>query len=115
MSGRMGESFLELITSNVDDDATRLVFADWLYEQGEADRAEFIRIGAVKQSRRSVETVLRHFRRNTAVIDVHDAADSARAIKQGARTSDHLNLFDRQSLASHGVNQPPFSTVARTG
>ena len=44
MSGRMGEAFLELITANVDDDASRLVFADWLYEQGESERAEFIRV-----------------------------------------------------------------------
>jgi uncharacterized protein (TIGR02996 family) len=44
MSGRIGNAFLEQITANVDDDATRLVFSDWLEEQGEFERAEFIRV-----------------------------------------------------------------------
>jgi len=44
MSGRMGEGFLEEITANADDDDTRLVFSDWLDEQGEWARAEFIRV-----------------------------------------------------------------------
>ncbi len=44
MSGRMTEKFLEQITANIDDDATRWQFSDWLEEQGEIDRAEFIRV-----------------------------------------------------------------------
>jgi uncharacterized protein (TIGR02996 family) len=44
MSGRIGESFLKEITAKIDDDATRLVFSDWLEEQGEHERAEFIRV-----------------------------------------------------------------------
>lgn len=44
MSGRMGEKFVEQITANIDDDATRLVYSDWLDEQGETERAEFIRV-----------------------------------------------------------------------
>jgi uncharacterized protein (TIGR02996 family) len=44
MSGRLGEMFLNLITANIDDDATRLVFSDWLEEQGQYERAEFIRV-----------------------------------------------------------------------
>ena len=44
MSGRIGEAFLERITDNIDDDANRLVFSDWLEEQGEDERAEFIRV-----------------------------------------------------------------------
>jgi len=44
MSGRMAKEFLEQITADVDDDATRLVFSDWLEERGEIDRAEFIRV-----------------------------------------------------------------------
>jgi uncharacterized protein (TIGR02996 family) len=38
------EAFLEDIVSHPDDDAPRLVFADWLDDHGEADRAEFIRL-----------------------------------------------------------------------
>lgn len=36
--------FLRTITASPDDDAPRLVFADWLEEAGDADRAEFIRL-----------------------------------------------------------------------
>src|SRR5436190_21455440 len=38
------EAFLEDIVTHPGDDAPRLVFADWLDEHGEADRAEFIRL-----------------------------------------------------------------------
>jgi uncharacterized protein (TIGR02996 family) len=41
----MNEStFIQMIREHPDDDGPRLVFADWLEEQGEADRAEFIRV-----------------------------------------------------------------------
>ncbi len=38
------EAFLEAIIANPDDDAPRLMYADWLEEQGDAARAEFIRV-----------------------------------------------------------------------
>jgi uncharacterized protein (TIGR02996 family) len=38
------EAFLADIREHPDDDTTRLVFADWLDDNGQADRAEFIRI-----------------------------------------------------------------------
>lgn len=44
MSGRMDEKFVEQINANIDDDTSRLVFSDWLDEQGETERAEFIRV-----------------------------------------------------------------------
>ncbi len=37
-------AFLHAILANPDDDAPRLIYADWLDEQGDADRAEFIRL-----------------------------------------------------------------------
>jgi uncharacterized protein (TIGR02996 family) len=37
-------AFLRAILANPDDDAPRLIYADWLDEQGDADRAEFIRL-----------------------------------------------------------------------
>src|SRR5262245_4046089 len=37
------EAFIEAIAAHPDEDTPRLVFADWLQENGEADRAEFIR------------------------------------------------------------------------
>src|SRR5262245_61137917 len=38
------EAFMAAIRAAPEDDGPRLVFADWLDEQGENDRAEFIRI-----------------------------------------------------------------------
>lgn len=38
------ESFLRAIIENPDDDGPRLVYADWLDENGDPDRAEFIRV-----------------------------------------------------------------------
>lgn len=38
------EPFLGAISDNLDDDTPRLVFADWLQENGDEARAEFIRI-----------------------------------------------------------------------
>src|SRR5262245_46230214 len=36
--------FLQTITESPAEDGPRLVYADWLEERGEADRAEFIRL-----------------------------------------------------------------------
>jgi uncharacterized protein (TIGR02996 family) len=38
------KAFLQAIVKNPDDDTSRLVYADWLEEQGDAARAEFIRV-----------------------------------------------------------------------
>src|SRR6516162_306803 len=38
------DAFLATILERPDDDAPRLVFADWLEEHGESARAEFIRV-----------------------------------------------------------------------
>jgi uncharacterized protein (TIGR02996 family) len=38
-------TFLAAIRAHPEDDTARLVFADWLEEHGDADRAEFIRLG----------------------------------------------------------------------
>ena len=37
-------AFLSDIAANVEDDAPRLVYADWLDENGDPDRAQFIRV-----------------------------------------------------------------------
>ncbi|MBY0523754.1 MAG: TIGR02996 domain-containing protein [Gemmataceae bacterium] len=44
MSGHAARHFLEGILASPEDDTVRLVFADWLEEQGDAARAEFIRV-----------------------------------------------------------------------
>jgi uncharacterized protein (TIGR02996 family) len=38
------EAFLQAIRESPTDDAPRLIYADWLEEHGQADRAEFIRV-----------------------------------------------------------------------
>ena len=38
------DALLRAVCENPDDDTPRLVFADWLQEHGEGDRAEFIRL-----------------------------------------------------------------------
>jgi uncharacterized protein (TIGR02996 family) len=40
----LADAFLQSICQSPDDDAPRLIFADWLDENGDPDRAEFIRI-----------------------------------------------------------------------
>ena len=47
----MRKAFLGDIIENIDDDAPRLVFADWLEDNGDPARAEFIRL----QCRRAAE------------------------------------------------------------
>src|SRR5262245_26732826 len=37
-------AFQQAILANPDDDAPRLIYADWPEEQGDSDRAEFIRV-----------------------------------------------------------------------
>lgn len=44
MKGGTARGFLDYIVANIDEDIPRLVFADWLQEQGQEDRAEFIRV-----------------------------------------------------------------------
>jgi uncharacterized protein (TIGR02996 family) len=44
MSGELAKSFLDDIVENIDDDTPRLVYADWLLENGREERAEFIRV-----------------------------------------------------------------------
>ena len=44
MSGALAKGFLDDIVANIDDDTPRLVFADWLMENGQDERAEFIRV-----------------------------------------------------------------------
>ncbi len=44
MSGGMPRAFLDAIVADIDDNAPRLIYADWLDEQGDSNRAEFIRV-----------------------------------------------------------------------
>jgi uncharacterized protein (TIGR02996 family) len=44
MSAELGRALVEAIVEAPDDDGPRLVYADWLEENGEPERAEFIRV-----------------------------------------------------------------------
>jgi uncharacterized protein (TIGR02996 family) len=44
MKDKAARGFLEDIIAHPDDNAPRLIFADWLEEHGDSDRAEFIRV-----------------------------------------------------------------------
>jgi uncharacterized protein (TIGR02996 family) len=44
MSGELAKGFLDHFVANIDDDTPRLVYADYLDENGQPERAEFIRI-----------------------------------------------------------------------
>jgi uncharacterized protein (TIGR02996 family) len=44
MSGSKARGFLDDIIAHPDDDAPRLIYADWLEEHGDGARAEFIRV-----------------------------------------------------------------------
>lgn len=50
MARYAADAFLEAILQDPDDDTPRLIFADWLEEQGDsasAARAEFVRVQCV--------------------------------------------------------------------
>jgi uncharacterized protein (TIGR02996 family) len=62
------EALLRAVCENPDDDTPRLVFADWLQEHGEDNRAEFIRVqielarggGGTRQEQRERELLAAH-------------------------------------------------------
>lgn len=51
MSGELAKGFLEHFVANIDDDTPRLVYADYLDENGRAERAEFIRVQVERHRR----------------------------------------------------------------
>jgi uncharacterized protein (TIGR02996 family) len=40
----MQDAFVRDVAANPEDDAPRLIFADWLEDNGDPDRAEFVRL-----------------------------------------------------------------------
>jgi uncharacterized protein (TIGR02996 family) len=78
--------FLQAVIERPDDDAPRLIYADWLAEQGESLRAEFIRLhcrlSQLLVAEREVELVLPYFRSNSdyGIIDSKLIRPEARAV-----------------------------------
>jgi uncharacterized protein (TIGR02996 family) len=50
------KAFLEAINANSDDDEPRLIYADWLEENGDAQRTEFIRLQIQSAGLTNVDT-----------------------------------------------------------
>ena len=88
-------AFIAAIKAAPDDDAPRLIFADWLDERGESERAEFIRVQC---------ELARH------PVVVRDLVP----LRRREQTLMGLNLTDWFSAACYGgyvfLNQPPHST-----
>src|SRR5438046_1084093 len=57
------DAFLRMICENPADDGPRLVFADWLEEQGDTDRSEFIRLQCERARLPPVKAANPHRRR----------------------------------------------------
>jgi len=74
-------ALLAAIRAAPDDDAPRLVYADWLDEHGEMERAEFIRVQCELAVRESAE--LR--RREVALLDSHHDAFAGACAALGLR------------------------------
>lgn len=69
------EPFLAAICANPDDDTPRLVYADWLDENGDPDRAEFIRLHIERSRHREyVPYELLHEDRIGPLRAAHEAA-----------------------------------------
>ncbi len=62
------EAFLEDIREHPDDDAPRLIFADWLEENGDQERAEFIR-ARIACARAEGPDRSQHFRRSRELLN----------------------------------------------
>lgn len=64
----MEKAFLQVILENPDDDAPRLIYADWLDEHAHPERAELIRLQCAARigdfpSEREVQLYTRHWRK----------------------------------------------------
>jgi uncharacterized protein (TIGR02996 family) len=66
------EAFLLDILEHPDDDAPRLIFADWLEDNGDPDRAEFIRIRIVQERGRPAQDPRNVARATKLIVDNWD-------------------------------------------
>lgn len=80
------QSFLAAIISEPDEDTHRLVYADWLDEHGDPDRAEFIRVQCEWERLKFVSHP------NTA----EGRAETARVLDLQVRESELLRLHERE-------------------
>jgi uncharacterized protein (TIGR02996 family) len=91
---------LRAICENADDDTPRLIYADWLDEHGDPDRAEFIRAQCelARPPARGTRTRRSWLERRVKVLWKQHGADWA---KQPGGGSDKLNRWERGFCAHH--------------
>lgn len=75
MSGHEEQGFLEQVAAEPEDDAIRLIYADWLEDNGQLDRAEFIRLQIERASLPKWDArQLRMRVREAALLNEHEIA-----------------------------------------
>jgi len=79
------DAFLQAILDAPDDDAPRLLFADWLEDNGDSDRAELIRVQIALADRPADHAVAGLRSRQNALLALHDEewSESVRAVAFG--------------------------------
>jgi uncharacterized protein (TIGR02996 family) len=100
------QSFLAALRDRPDDDGLRLVFADWCDENGDADRAAFLRLPPPKRAARFRCFVCGHDHCSPSFLARHPCPDcgymSARPYTYHATAAGDLRLGDLLRLAPDG-------------
>jgi uncharacterized protein (TIGR02996 family) len=89
------QAFLRAILAEPDDDTPRLVYADWLDEHGQGERAEFIRL-QIERARRPIEDPAHATptARESALLDAH-REDWQQSLPEQLRRWPHHVEFQR--------------------
>jgi uncharacterized protein (TIGR02996 family) len=107
------KGFLQDICDNPDDDTPRLVFADWLEDEGDPDRAEFIRaqvrLGEIRNTIPPPDegALLPHFRLSRCSGVWHCSGDSPERRDLAFRCYNLLDAHEDEWLASLRVLRCP--------
>lgn len=109
------DCFMARIIENPADDAPRLIFADWLEEQGESERAEFIRVQIALSRIPNIEITNAEQGKFTVHMQpqaVQKLADEGRLfdpefIREGHRKSEPLRQRERELLCAHHLEWRP--------
>src|ERR1051325_2765416 len=109
------EAFMKAIIDQPDDDAVRLVYADWLDENGQPERAEFIRV-QIELSRIS-EDDPRYWDLKTREEDLLiDRGDSwVRELPEGMRGAHGSDVLLRMLELVTAILRSPIAPVFRRG
>ena len=103
-------AFLEAILHEPDDVGHRLVFADWLEDHGEEDRAEFIRLQVGRDALHPADPRVRAcLRRERELLERHEVAWVGRLARLVRKWRFHRGFVEEISIGAE-----PF-LVSRTG